>query len=59
MTSRDAIQSELRAVLAEAIGALRTVAEGTGPLTAKGVKVILDEAQHAIEAAYRLPASLP
>ena len=59
MSSRDVIEAELRATVAEAVGSLRLVSEAVGRLDGGAVRQRLAEASRSIEAAVVQAAKLP
>jgi hypothetical protein len=56
---RDAIEAELRSVAAEAIGALRLLSEGSGPISRSRARELLFEAERGLRQARELLDRLP
>ena len=59
MTERDAAEAEIRSTAGEAVGTLRILSEGITPLTQRGVRELVAQAQHALEAVLELAKRLP
>jgi hypothetical protein len=59
MTSRDAAEAEIRALMAEAIGGLRLISESSGSLTQRSVRTAIAEAVRQLYAAENLADRLP
>jgi hypothetical protein len=59
MNDTDAAEAEIRALIAEAIGALRLISEGSGPLRRAQVTRLIREAGRALERALALRMRLP
>jgi hypothetical protein len=51
MNDTDAAEAEIRALIAEAVGALRLISEGAGPLRRAQVTRLVREAGRALERA--------
>jgi hypothetical protein len=59
MNDVDAAQAEIRALTGEAIGSLRLISEGSGPLRRAQVTRLIREAFRALERALALRTRLP
>jgi hypothetical protein len=59
MNDTDAAEAEIRALIAEAVGALRLISEGSAPLRRAHVTRLIREAFRALERALALRTRLP
>ena len=59
MTSREAVEAELRACAGEAVSTLRIISESAGPLGKARVRRLLLEAERSLSAACELADRLP
>jgi hypothetical protein len=59
MNDTDAAEAEIRALIAEAVGALRLISEGSGPLRRAQVGGLVRQAFRALERALAHARRLP
>jgi hypothetical protein len=59
VSSRNAVEAEIRAVCAEMVGALRVISEGAMPLSRSSMRAVCLELEHELANLSRLAGQLP
>jgi hypothetical protein len=57
--TKQATESEIRALAGEMVGTLRLISESSGPLTKAAVRSVVTEVEHAFSTMARLVDQLP